>query len=112
MLWTKTCQPLKVARGWGRPFPRAWAWWGKTDQGLFAGSRIRAPFSGIRVVGGCRSPLSGLAHPTFPSLFLLGDDTRGMQLSPGVGSPPGPPGDLEDDEGLKHLQQVGGGERC
>lgn len=30
-----------------------------------------------------------------------------MQLSPGVGSPPGPPGDLEDDEGLKHLQQVG-----
>lgn len=32
-----------------------------------------------------------------------------MQLSPGVGSPPGPPGDLEDDEGLKHLQQVGGG---
>lgn len=35
-----------------------------------------------------------------------GDDLRGMQLSPGVGSPPGPPGDLEDDEGLKHLQQV------
>ncbi|XP_036163852.1 GRB10-interacting GYF protein 1 isoform X3 [Myotis myotis] len=34
-----------------------------------------------------------------------GDDLRGMQLSPGVGSPPGPPGDLEDDEGLKHLQQ-------
>ncbi|KAB1263282.1 GRB10-interacting GYF protein 1 [Camelus dromedarius] len=34
-----------------------------------------------------------------------GDDMRGMQLSPGVGSPPGPPGDLEDDEGLKHLQQ-------
>ncbi|VFV18705.1 perq amino acid-rich with gyf [Lynx pardinus] len=33
------------------------------------------------------------------------DDMRGMQLSPGVGSPPGPPGDLEDDEGLKHLQQ-------
>lgn len=34
-----------------------------------------------------------------------GDDLRGMQLSPGMGSPPGPPGDLEDDEGLKHLQQ-------
>ncbi|XP_073071232.1 GRB10-interacting GYF protein 1 isoform X2 [Manis javanica] len=34
-----------------------------------------------------------------------GDDMREMQLSPGVGSPPGPPGDLEDDEGLKHLQQ-------
>ncbi|KAG8523761.1 GRB10-interacting GYF protein 1 [Galemys pyrenaicus] len=34
-----------------------------------------------------------------------GDDMRGVQLSPGVGSPPGPPGDLEDDEGLKHLQQ-------
>ncbi|XP_040118123.1 GRB10-interacting GYF protein 1 isoform X6 [Oryx dammah] len=33
-----------------------------------------------------------------------GDDVRGMQLSPGAGSPPGPP-DLEDDEGLKHLQQ-------
>ncbi|XP_025131199.2 GRB10-interacting GYF protein 1 isoform X8 [Bubalus bubalis] len=33
-----------------------------------------------------------------------GDDMRGMQLSPGAGSPPGPP-DLEDDEGLKHLQQ-------
>lgn len=33
---------------------------------------------------------------------------RGMQLSPGAGSPPGPP-DLEDDEGLKHLQQVWGG---
>ena len=32
---------------------------------------------------------------------------RGMQLSPGAGSPPGPP-DLEDDEGLKHLQQVWG----
>ena len=35
---------------------------------------------------------------------------RGMQLSPRVGSPPGPP-DLEDDEGLKHLQQVWGGDR-
>ncbi|XP_054990280.1 GRB10-interacting GYF protein 1 isoform X1 [Sorex araneus] len=34
-----------------------------------------------------------------------GDDSRRVQLSPGVGSPPGPPGDLEDDEGLKHLQQ-------
>ncbi|ELW56475.1 PERQ amino acid-rich with GYF domain-containing protein 1 [Tupaia chinensis] len=34
-----------------------------------------------------------------------GDELRGIQLSPGVGSPPGPPGDLEDDEGLKHLQQ-------
>uniref|UniRef100_A0A2K5IS37 GYF domain-containing protein n=1 Tax=Colobus angolensis palliatus TaxID=336983 RepID=A0A2K5IS37_COLAP len=33
------------------------------------------------------------------------DDIRGIQLSPGVGSPAGPPGDLEDDEGLKHLQQ-------
>ncbi|XP_034525803.1 GRB10-interacting GYF protein 1 isoform X5 [Ailuropoda melanoleuca] len=33
------------------------------------------------------------------------DDGRGMPLSPGVGSPSGPPGDLEDDEGLKHLQQ-------
>ncbi|XP_022356259.1 GRB10-interacting GYF protein 1 isoform X2 [Enhydra lutris kenyoni] len=33
------------------------------------------------------------------------DDVRGLPLSPGVGSPPGPPGDLEDDEGLKHLQQ-------
>lgn len=30
---------------------------------------------------------------------------RGIQLSPGVDSPTGPPGDLEDDEGLKHLQQ-------
>ncbi|KFO36870.1 PERQ amino acid-rich with GYF domain-containing protein 1 [Fukomys damarensis] len=34
-----------------------------------------------------------------------GDDMRGIQLSPGVGSPPAPPGDLEDEEGLKHLQQ-------
>ncbi|XP_013364989.1 PREDICTED: coiled-coil domain-containing protein 9 isoform X4 [Chinchilla lanigera] len=34
-----------------------------------------------------------------------GDDMRGLQLSPGVGSPPPPPGDLEDEEGLKHLQQ-------
>lgn len=34
------------------------------------------------------------------------DDVRGLPLSPGVGSPSGPPGDLEDDEGLKHLQQV------
>ncbi|XP_075421060.1 GRB10-interacting GYF protein 1 isoform X3 [Tenrec ecaudatus] len=34
-----------------------------------------------------------------------GDDMRGMQLNHGVGSPPGPPGELEDDEGLKHLQQ-------
>lgn len=33
---------------------------------------------------------------------------RGIQLSPGVGSPPAPPGDLEDEEGLKHLQQVWG----
>lgn len=33
---------------------------------------------------------------------------RGLSLSPGVGSPPGPPGDLEDEEGLKHLQQVVG----
>ncbi|KAF5918180.1 hypothetical protein HPG69_002821 [Diceros bicornis minor] len=38
-------------------------------------------------------------------LAAEGDDMRGMQLSPAVGSPPGPPGDLEDDEGLKHLQQ-------
>lgn len=30
---------------------------------------------------------------------------RGIQLSPDVGSPPAPPGDLEDEEGLKHLQQ-------
>ncbi|KAM4820520.1 LOW QUALITY PROTEIN: GRB10-interacting GYF protein 1 [Thomomys bottae] len=28
-----------------------------------------------------------------------------VPLSPGPGSPPGPPGDLEDEEGLKHLQQ-------
>ncbi|KAL6034931.1 hypothetical protein STEG23_029357 [Scotinomys teguina] len=34
-----------------------------------------------------------------------GDEMRGLSLSPGVGSPPGPPGDLEDEEGLKHLQQ-------
>ncbi|XP_021110149.1 GRB10-interacting GYF protein 1 isoform X2 [Heterocephalus glaber] len=34
-----------------------------------------------------------------------GDDMRRIQLSPGVGSPPAPPGDLEDEEGLKHLQQ-------
>nr|XP_012614767.1 PERQ amino acid-rich with GYF domain-containing protein 1 isoform X5 [Microcebus murinus] len=33
------------------------------------------------------------------------DEMRGIQLSPGVASPTGPPGDLEDDEGLKHLQQ-------
>lgn len=33
---------------------------------------------------------------------------RGLPLSPAVGSPPGPPGDLEDEEGLKHLQQVVG----
>ena len=32
---------------------------------------------------------------------------RVLSLSPAVGSPPGPPGDLEDEEGLKHLQQVG-----
>ncbi|KAK7797558.1 hypothetical protein U0070_005239 [Myodes glareolus] len=37
-----------------------------------------------------------------------GDEMRGLSLSPGVGSPPGPPGDLEDEEGLKHLQQVVG----
>ncbi|XP_060029410.1 GRB10-interacting GYF protein 1 isoform X2 [Erinaceus europaeus] len=36
---------------------------------------------------------------------LPGDDLRGPQLSPGPSSPPTPPGDLEDDEGLKHLQQ-------
>ncbi|KAM4813093.1 GRB10-interacting GYF protein 1 isoform 2-T3 [Urocitellus parryii] len=34
-----------------------------------------------------------------------GDELRGVQLSPGVASPPAPPGDLEDEEGLKHLQQ-------
>ncbi|XP_005080472.1 LOW QUALITY PROTEIN: GRB10-interacting GYF protein 1 [Mesocricetus auratus] len=34
-----------------------------------------------------------------------GEEMRGLSLSPGVGSPPGPPGDLEDEEGLKHLQQ-------
>ncbi|XP_049645233.1 GRB10-interacting GYF protein 1 isoform X1 [Suncus etruscus] len=33
------------------------------------------------------------------------DDMRQVQLSPAVGSPSGPPGDLEDDEGLKRLQQ-------
>uniref|UniRef100_A0A8C9QLX8 GRB10 interacting GYF protein 1 n=1 Tax=Spermophilus dauricus TaxID=99837 RepID=A0A8C9QLX8_SPEDA len=33
------------------------------------------------------------------------DELRGVQLSPGVASPPAPPGDLEDEEGLKHLQQ-------
>lgn len=44
--------------------------------------------------------------PPFHLLSLLLDDLRGMPLSPGVGSSSGPPGDLEDDEGLKHLQQV------
>ncbi|XP_029389372.1 GRB10-interacting GYF protein 1 isoform X2 [Mus pahari] len=34
-----------------------------------------------------------------------GDELRGLSLSPRIGSPPGPPGDLEDEEGLKHLQQ-------
>ncbi|XP_058536324.1 GRB10-interacting GYF protein 1 isoform X3 [Ochotona princeps] len=34
-----------------------------------------------------------------------GDDMRGIQLSPGGTSPPDLPGDLEDEEGLKHLQQ-------
>ncbi|XP_051061238.1 GRB10-interacting GYF protein 1 isoform X5 [Phodopus roborovskii] len=34
-----------------------------------------------------------------------GDEMRGLCLSPGVSSPPGPPGDLEDEEGLNHLQQ-------
>lgn len=34
-----------------------------------------------------------------------GDDLRGSLLSPGPSSPPAPPADLEDDEGLKHLQQ-------
>lgn len=48
-----------------------------------------------------------LPLPTFSSL-LLGDEMRGLSLSPAVGSPPGPPGDLEDEEGLKHLQQVVG----
>lgn len=33
---------------------------------------------------------------------------RGLSLSPRISSPPGPPGDLEDEEGLKHLQQVWG----
>lgn len=33
---------------------------------------------------------------------------RGLSLSPRMSSPPGPPGDLEDEEGLKHLQQVWG----
>lgn len=31
-----------------------------------------------------------------------------IQLSPSIGSPPPPSGDLEDEEGLKHLQQVWG----
>lgn len=34
-----------------------------------------------------------------------GDELRGLSLSPRISSPPGPPGDLEDEEGLKHLQQ-------
>lgn len=34
-----------------------------------------------------------------------GDEMRGLSLSPRISSPPGPPGDLEDEEGLKHLQQ-------
>uniref|UniRef100_A0A8C5K2L6 GRB10 interacting GYF protein 1 n=1 Tax=Jaculus jaculus TaxID=51337 RepID=A0A8C5K2L6_JACJA len=33
------------------------------------------------------------------------DDMKALPLSPGASSPPGPPGDLEDEEGLKHLQQ-------
>lgn len=33
------------------------------------------------------------------------DEARELPLSPAGGSPPGPPGDLEDEEGLKHLQQ-------
>lgn len=34
---------------------------------------------------------------------------RGLPLSPRISSPPaGPPADLEDEEGLKHLQQVWG----
>ncbi|XP_028633661.1 GRB10-interacting GYF protein 1 isoform X3 [Grammomys surdaster] len=34
-----------------------------------------------------------------------GEEMRGLSLSPRISSPPGPPGDLEDEEGLKHLQQ-------
>lgn len=35
-----------------------------------------------------------------------GDEMRGLPLSPRISSPPaGPPADLEDEEGLKHLQQ-------
>lgn len=39
---------------------------------------------------------------------LPGEEMRGLSLSPRISSPPGPPGDLEDEEGLKHLQQVWG----
>lgn len=119
-LWRKTCQQLKVARGWELSLQLEPGTDGKTSPTpapafLWEGD---AYAQGIRSGGGWKhSPLSDrvgeqLAHPSLdlpilPSFFtFLGDDMREMQLSPGVGSPPGPPGDLEDDEGLKHLQQV------
>lgn len=69
-------------------------------------ARIRALSSGMRVDWGAGGVSFLFLDTLLHFLSLLLDDMRGMQLSPRVGSPPGPPGDLEDDEGLKHLQQV------
>lgn len=63
---------------------------------------------GVGLILAVRQYFQGALFP-YPSpfpLLPLGDDLRRVQLSPAVGSPPGPPGDLEDDEGLKRLQQV------
>lgn len=50
-----------------------------------------------------------LFHPSLLSRLFAGDEMRGLSLSPRLSSPPAaPPADLEDEEGLKHLQQVWG----
>lgn len=81
---------------------------GKETHTRRASGRVGAGNIAHFLIGWVSSWLTLLWTSPFYLLFslFLGDDMREMQLSPGVGSPPGPPGDLEDDEGLKHLQQV------
>ncbi|XP_051061237.1 GRB10-interacting GYF protein 1 isoform X4 [Phodopus roborovskii] len=69
------------------------------------------PEAGGREVTPLPPPEKPSPPSSLPSLGPLwttnedGDEMRGLCLSPGVSSPPGPPGDLEDEEGLNHLQQ-------
>lgn len=94
-----------VVTQWRRTFPRLKVAWRSRTKGLPGRWCGRGAVVRARFLAGPEVTLP-LSLPLHAYLCLLPDEGRELSLSPAVGSPPGPPGDLEDEEGLKHLQQV------